>query len=274
MEHFIPTSHAGETCTNVRRFVEKNNSEIWKIFKPLIPYIVGLYFFDAVISALFFSAGDTGFFLGSTIASYFYICLLISWHRFVIKGPENYTPMNPLNPQNNEIGFIGVGLAIWLAIFLAMSATYSFVENMKIMDSFFLGLPLIVIVFVVSIYAAYRFWFYFPAKAVDDPVTLMEAFGKSRGCLWQLIYASFLASLKIIVFMLLYIVVFFVIGVAISFMTGIKLDGFIMNFLFDLPIHLYFQPVLVALGITAVSNYYLHVLQNLEESTGEAASEE
>lgn len=263
MEHYTPSERAGETCTNVRQFVEQHNSEIWKIFKPLAPYIVGLYFFDALISVLFFSAGEVGFVLGSIIASYFYICLFISWHRFVIKGAEDYVPMNPLSPQNNELGFIGVGLLIWIVISLFMSAIVSFASGMEFMNSILLGLPLIAIMFFVSIYMAYRFWFYFPAKAVDDPVTLMEAFGKSKGYLWQLIYASFLASLKILGLMVLYVFVLWVFGVVLYFLAGIKMDGVIMGFLFALPIHLYFQPVLLVLGVTAISNYYLYVQQNL-----------
>lgn len=62
MERFDPSYPLLETGANVRNFVKTNKSEFWEIFKPLLPFIVGLQFLDALISDAFFPESDFGFF--------------------------------------------------------------------------------------------------------------------------------------------------------------------------------------------------------------------
>ena len=218
---------------------------------------------DAVISDLYFSDSAAGFSLFSFLASYFYTCLVISWHRVVIHGPDNYVPMNPFKPQKHELVFIGVGFLIGVILFIS-----GFVMGFL---SVVLKAPVIGIAIVpmlcVALYVVYRLMFFFPAKAVNAQITLKEAYDMSKGYLWKVINASFFASYRVILLALAYMVVLMIALIACISMFGtqiVETSTSTIGFIVMLPLFLYIQPLLTVLGITAVSNYYLHALRNAE----------
>lgn len=258
MEHFTPTLGIKDTSRNIKEYVKTYNDELWRIFKPLIPFIAVLHLFDAVISDLFFPNSKNGFVLGGLVVSYFYTCLVISWHRVVIEGPNNYTPMNPFKPKRHELVFIGMGFLIGICSFLLIGVPFIGGAVLKIYALSLVGLLMILVV----IYVAYRLCFYFPAKAVNADITLGKAFDLSKGYLLNIMGASFLASLKIIGFMVLYILGAGVLVAVVMGVTGSSDFSFTAKFILGVPVNLYFQPILTVIGVTALSNFYLYAVQN------------
>jgi hypothetical protein len=257
MERFAPTFGIKDTSKNIKQFIRENNSEVWKIFKPFIPFIVGLHLFDALIGGIF--PKSTGaFVLGGILASYFYTCLAISWHRVVIKGVDNYTPVNPFKPKKHELIFLGMGVVIGVFIFVVLGVTFGLAIAM---ESLVMGLIATGIV-VAAIYVSYRVVFYFPAKAIDANITLHESFDMTKGYLWKLISASFLASIKWLPPMIFYSFVVRVISLIYIEESGLDAGFYIMTLVLSLPVLLYFQVFLTVIGVTAISNYYLYALQN------------
>lgn len=239
----------------------------WRLYKPLLPYILGCYFLDAVITDLYFSQSKSGFQLFELISSYFLTALVISWHRVVIQGPDDYVPMNPLRPKRHEWAFIGMGILIAIGVFLI---AFSTVFGAAATHNGFLGLFAFVAV-LATIYCAYRLSFYFPARAVNAGVTLKQAFRLSKGYLLKLVCASFMASIKPFLMMIGYVfVVMFVYGLFIG-ITGMDGMSSIIGFVLMLPVYIYFQPLMTVMGVTALSNYYLYAMQN-EKSANDAIS--
>ncbi len=258
MQHFTPTLFSKETGKNVRGFVKEHNDELLKIIKPLAPFIAGLYLFDAIISEFFFTQSEHEFSLGMILATYFYMCLVISWHRVVIKGPENYTPMNPFKPKRHELAFIGVGILIGILILIVAVV---FVGSAAFMQSGVMGV-VAAIAIVAAIYASYRLMFYFPAKAVGASITLREAFDMTKGYLWKIICASFRASIRLVLIALLYSMILAGLSFSYAYIAHTVSGAYLLGFILGLPLILYIQPLLTVLGVTVLSNYYLHAVQN------------
>lgn len=257
MEHFTPTFGIKDTSKNIGQFVRENNSEVWKIFKPFIPFILGLHLFDAFVGIIF-PDSNGAFVLGGVLASYFFTCLAISWHRVVINGVDNYIPVNPLKPKKNELLFLGVGILMGVFIFIVAAVMF----GMAVAT----GSPIIGFIaacaVVAAMYFAYRVVFYFPAKAIDAQITLREAFDMSKGYLWKLISSSFRASFKWVLPFILYSFVIRIASIIYLDENGIDAGFYVLQFVLNLPILLYLQPRLTVIGVTALSNYYLYALQN------------
>jgi len=278
MEHYTPTSFSGETGHGVREFVRDNKAEFWNIFRPYLPFIVGFYFLDALINELYFKDGNYVFEWGSFVAlSFLYTCVAISWHRVVIKGPDNYESVNPFKPKFNELMFIAAAVLIMVIpsvllfgfIFItAGSMDSAALENTE--GAVFIGLLLLLIALV---YCGIRVLFYFPAKAVDADITLKNAFVLSKGYVWKVFWASLLVTFRLV---LLSILVDMIMMIAVASAGFIEVDlqtimsddveklPPFVNFLIEMPYALYFGPLMTVLTVTVLSNYYLHAIQNLK----------
>ncbi len=272
MTHFTPTYRTKETSRNIRIFIEDNMPIFWQIMKPLMPFIVGLLFLDAVLDAFVLPqegehTPQSG--IGSLLSSYFYTALVIDWHRVVIHGPENFTPMNPLKPKKHELAFLGMGIVLGIGLFLIMIVA--------MLPGVFLGpvgIFLSVILALGSVfYFGYKFSFYFPAKAVDNAITFRESFRLTKGYLWKLIATGIRASAKLWLLLLAYILVVFAVMASMAFITSGTGPLFhLVVFLIQLPMALYFQPLLTIIGVTALSNYYMHAMQNKAEAHKEVST--
>ncbi len=260
---FTPTLDTKETAQNIKAFVATNKSEFWKILKPLIPFILGLNLLDTVITVLYMSGSDNDFTLGGIIATYFISVLVISWHRIVIHGADNYTPMNPFKPKKHELVFIGVAVALPLAV---MSALGVLIWSLTMIVPFPVVMVGCFILISLAIYFYYRICFYFPAKAVDANITIKQAFDLSQGLLWDLIMAFLAASWKLLLVYFTYVIAIISILPVIAASMDSTVIVSLIAFVMFIPRIIYFQPLIIIIGITALSNYYLYAIQNKDEA--------
>ena len=268
MIHFTPTFEVIDTARNVKKFIKDNMATFWEVLKPLAPFIAGLYIFDLIITSFFMPIDNetgqrTEFSLGSIIAGYFYTCLAITWHRVVIHGNENFTPMNPFKPKKSELAFIGMGMLLFIGTFAI---------------SFILGFgaalisPILIIFLVPLSLIAMFIWmkcmFYFPSKATGNSITLKQSYKMTKGYVWKLfasyVWASFILFLIVLAYaiggaMILGLLLFAINSIAASLAPIFTV---ILGAAFILPLALFFQPIFAIIWVTVLSNYYQYVLQN------------
>ena len=258
---FNTTLGIKDTAQNVKDFISTNHDLFLSLWKPLIPYVFGLTVLDIIVTS-FFMDDDSEFSLGGIIASYFMVALVISWHRVVIHGPDNFTAMNPFKPQKHELVFMGVGVLLGLMFFI-----FGVISGLlgALMGTYVL-VPLLIVAMIGSFYIMYKLSFYFPAKAVNSAITFKQSFDLTKGYCWKMVLATLLAALKIILLMILYIVIAsLVLGGLASFLSGPIAES-ILTILLVTPIVLYVQPMVTLIGVTVLSNYYQHALQHKPHS--------
>jgi hypothetical protein len=265
--HYQPSPDFKDTGRNVRYYVENHMDAFWDIFKPLMPYIAICIFLDLVITQHFMGINpDTDkpydFVLFSIISNYFLACLIISWHRVIIHGPDSYTAMNPLKPTKGELGFIGMAIGLTIAAFVAGGLVGAI--SALISPALFGIAALHLMIFLI--FMGCRLSFYFPAKATGNDITLKQAFKLSEGYVLRLIFAPLFAMWKVLLMTLAY----FFVGFLIVIISGTAFGAYIQSgagavvvqFLFAAPIHLFFSPLLTIIGVTVLSNFYQYALQN------------
>lgn len=263
MKHYTPTLGTRDTAKNVRSFVMEHHAVFLDILNPLLPPIMALLMLDFVVTQLYFPDSKNGFTLGAMISGYFFTALVISWHRVVLDGPDRYEPVNPYKPKKHELAFLGMGILIGILIVL-------FCLSLGLIGALLgpAGIAIAVLAAITgSIYIVYRLSFYFPAKAINQSITLKQSYALSKGYFWKLAGSSLLASLKTIGLCLVYVVASFVVLAVIAFFAAgpDQGPGFIFNllvFVLSLPIDLYFSPLLGLFGVTALSNYYQWAINN------------
>lgn len=265
--HYQPTPNFKDTGRNVRHYVNEHMDAFWDIFKPLMPYIAICIFLDLVITEHFMGINPkTGepynFVLFSIIANYFLACLIISWHRVIIHGPDSYTAMNPFKPSRGEIGFIAMAIGLTIATFV-ISAIIGAIS--ALISPALIGLAIPVLVIFI-IFMACRLSFYFPAKAIGNDLTLKQAFALSEGYVLRLIFAPIFAMWKVMLMTIAYVFVGFLVLLLLGMIAGSLIQSgagaVVVQFLFAAPIHLYFSPLLTVFGVTVLSNFYQYALQN------------
>ncbi len=202
-----------------------------------------------------------GFILQLLIA-YVYAVIAISWHRLVLLGPDHSEPMDIWSPQKHEKDFIFVLMLVSLIIPNVFN--YLMISGMSTTPG---AMGLAAIIFTVMfIYLSFKICFYFPARAVNSDMDMSTSFRLTKGYFWKLLWAYIRASIRVIGLLLLYYMVASMAIMPLVFMSGT--DGGmvatnIAGFLIALPVMLYFQPLLTVLGVTVLSNYYQHAMQNV-----------
>jgi hypothetical protein len=261
--HYTPTLNIMETSRNIRNFVNANKSTLFEIFRPFAPYIVGLMLIDTIITLFMQKSGSAHQFqLGHILSGYFLIVLIITWHRVVIHGPDNYERMNPFKPKKSEWIFMGM----WIFLSVATVVICVVVGAVSIMFGAFSLIIALTGLLIGAIYIGYKVCFYFPARAVNSSITLKQSFSLTKGYIWKLVGATFMASLKTLGLLFLYML-FVVISISVTgYIFGAGVITHIVGFLLALPTTLYFQPLLTAYGVTGLSNYYMHAMQNKAEA--------
>lgn len=256
MSKFVTNVYAEEAAKNINFFVKKNQEKLWDIFFPLMPFIFGFNLIDAIITGLYFPKSQHGFFGGQVLAAYFSMVLIISWHRVVINGVDNFIPMKPFKPEKHELGFIGMVLMIWLSVTVVSVIMVFIVAPFG--RTAILVLPIVAI--LALLYVSLRICFYFPAKAVNKSITLKQAFHASNGYLFKIIISSFMASFKLMLAGIgVSIVAYIVVGIFMPASESGAVGKSIAAFVTQLPMLLYFQPLLTVIGVTSISNYYILV---------------
>ena len=264
MRPFDATYGIKETARNTKEFIADHMEVFWNIFKPLAPYIIGLLLFDAFINALFFTPDpETGkkieFSLGQLISNYFFACLIISWHRVVLDGPDRFTPMNPFKPQKSEWAFIGMSILVFLIPFFAgvIGGILTAATNGAA-----LAIIILIALILVAILIMLKVVFYFPSKATGNTITLKQSFKMTDGYIIRMFCANILAALKPFLIMMAYLILAGVLVGSLAFAAQNSAFTSFLGFVYAMPIVLYFQPLLTIIGVTVLSNYYQHALQN------------
>lgn len=260
MTTFTPSAGIKETGEKARAFCKENQPAFLTMMKSLAPLIAGLLAFDALINTVF---GLHQFSLGSLLVNYVTFIIIITWHRIVLSGPDTYQPVNPFKPRKSELAFMGVAILIGAVILIGMVILIALGGALGPAGAGIAGLAGLVVMYIIII----RLSLYFPAKAIDRPITLKQAFSLSEGLVWKILAASILASWRIILLTVLYAVIAGVILASLE--MALPEPGFaghaaiqLVALALALPLSLYFTPVLTILGVTVVSNYYLHALGN------------
>lgn len=262
MTYFTPTLGIKDTSQNVRQFVKDNKNAFWDVFKPLLPWILLFHLGDIVLGYFFFEPDpktggvqETG--VGRIFTAYFYACLIISWHRVVIHGPERYTPVNPFKPRKSELVFMGMVIALSVAMILGILpfAALVFIDSAYIFS--------MLIAFIGLFYIILRFCLYFPAKATGNDLTLRQAFRMSKGLFLKIVGACFLAPLKLIFGMFAFTIGIISIMLILVSITEIYREEvmLVITLIHVFFVDIYFDPLLTIFGVTVVSNYYQYVLQ-------------
>ena len=205
MYKYTPSLPAGETGRNTRQYIKDHHDVFLRVLKPLIPFFVGAALLDVVLNTIFGPETlhiptdgtepepQVSSPVGGIITAYFTAALVISWHRMVIHGPDEFIAMNPLKPQKSEIKFMLVGLAIGVlgvAAWVIITMVAVFIMPALAIVVFLVLIPLFV-------FLAYRIWFYFPALATNAPISFQEAFRISKGYVWKLIVATWFACWRV-----------------------------------------------------------------------------
>lgn len=267
--YYQPTGGILETGRKVRAFTTEYMPVFWDILKPLIPYLSLFLLLDLLFNEFVMTPDpetgkqyDVGIF--GIFSSYLITCIAITWHRVVIHGPDNYTPVNPLKPTKSELLFIGTILGIFISFFI-IGFTFGVVTQL-IMPML---MPVVLIGMIVFLaFLAARLSFYFPSKATGGDLTLKQAYQLSRGYVLRLIFTPFVAMWRVIFLYIGYVIigvaVMYGFGYIIGQAAGEGLLSVILLFLFGLPIQIYFEPLLAVMAVTVLSNFYQHALQNLQ----------
>jgi len=186
--------------------------------------------------------------------------IAVSWHRLVIKGLDNWQPMSPFRSQRHEVQFV----IMWtiMGVFLPMALT-----NLLDFNWTYFVLSLLVVPFFI-----FKISFYFPAKAVNVNVSFGESFRMTDGYFWKFLFTVIRVYF---LFTLLCLVVVSVVGFLGGMFVKLWYSSTGMS-IFDMQMYtqifvqptinvllmVYFQPIYTILGVTTLSNFYLHAVQN------------
>lgn len=275
MTHFEPAFEISEATAKVKSFMKENKQIFWDVYGPLMPYFLGCVLIDIFGSPFigeWFSL-FTDIFLG-----YLTFSLVITWHRVVIHGADNYVPVNLLLPEKSELAFMGMGLL--LAVIAVIG--FTFMGALGSIAGPLGGLLFVLISVFLALFIFSRLSFYFPAKATDSPLTLGQAYKLSEGYIWKIFSVGVLSQLRMILILILYyivlaIILFFVArGLSPAFSLTENIDEKFINIvvagmlislgkILILPISIYMQPLMIVYGVTVLSNYYQHAMQHKTE---------
>jgi hypothetical protein len=291
MRPYQPTFVIKETAQNINFFIAANKPVLWGIARPLFPFILGLYALDAVITGLVYRHDpEATFFVGGIIVSYFYFAFVISWIRVVAIGQDNFTPMNPRQPKQNEMRYILFSLLLPIPM---MIAVFLVTLVLMPMGEFVVACGVLFCVFMFF-YVFYRLGFFFVALALGEQMTFHQSWHLTQGYVARMIFSTLLASIKTILMLFAYIFSsgFILVGILFAILAAGAPDGNLdaligpmieqgrnplelvdkaivqmMTFVYYVPAWIYFQPLLLAINATAMVNFYLHVMQNRNDWT-------
>lgn len=290
--YFTPTLSSKETSKNVRDFVEGHRSELVQLMKSVLPLLIFLvcanacvqYFMnlDAVqyISDVkvpetvpdiiqlmtdiqIHSYGKILTWVSFVIQigiGYCFAVVAVSWHRLVLLGRNNYTPMSLLNPQRHELEFV----IMWTILGTILPASMVFLFKIDIW--------LLVMMLIIFPYLFFKASFYFPAKALDSNVSLRASFQLTNGYFVKFSFAMIRACIRIgAVYALVALIISSVATSLAQQWYGEQITSDLVRSMYEqligqpimsVIIVFLFQPVLTVLGVTVLSNYFQHAMQN------------
>lgn len=296
---------AQETSANVRGFIKQNYSHFWEVIIKVIPLVLLLYIFTMFVSGYIFEAAFNSFaaegepsidILGFSVSlsvlvgglnvfhmalnGYLMAVIAISWHRLVINGEENYRRMFVFMPRWHEIQFMLLLALLHTAFY---GAFFSPVLIMQIPGFEFIAgsvvyvFPVMMLVLAcVALFLFFKCSFYFPAKAANRRITIVESFRLTRGYFGKIVMSYIRASWRLGVVAILYMVVLmFFMSSIMQFVFSSMKDTFLepnmfliqgIGLVLNLPFIVFLGPMFLVIGVTIISNYYLHAVQNKDEA--------
>ncbi len=205
----------------------------------------------------------------SLFIAYILACIAVSWHRLCLLPHDQYRPMHFLKPEKHEIEFV----LMWTLIGVLTPAVFGLLmQNLIIgggtMFAMILGLAYV----IIFPYILYKLSFYFPAKAIDRSITLGQSFQLTKGYFWKIGASFFLAVLVPILLCIGYLVLVSFVVMPIVLTVLINTDGgvnggavtgmLVSQGLIYAGFIWYFQPLFTIIGVSVISNYFQHALQN------------
>jgi len=284
MYAYKPTIEIKETARNAKCFVDENSIGLWNIFYPLIPFIFGLYMLDIILAewlldkpkGVMFKKDVFGNYRAvsqtkkmgvgvNLIAFYFYFVFMVSWMRVSLKEVSQPI-MQPLKPRRIEIKLFVtlflVGFVFGIALIIGAMIVAQAGKLAVLLYLCFAG--------VFFFYACVRLNFYFAAMSVGENITLSQAYALADGYVWKIIASSFLANLKLLGLMFVYI---FFVQICLGFAEKNIFDAHTVHYLkfllSTMPVALYFTPLMYAHSTAVVANYYRYATQNVVIPTAE-----
>ncbi len=253
-----PTNRVFQTIANCLNYTATNLDVFFKILKTLSPYIFLFLFLKSILINYNFH------YVGLLISLfYFYLtsCIIITWHRVVINGADNFIAMHPLKPKINEITFIVMEVLILLgslAIALLPLWLAAITGQHTLVILFFITIPL-------ALYISWKLIFYFPAKATNNTMTLKQSYNLTKGYTFNMFVVIFttgiIASLLV---KQIYLILATIIEAGISILGESQPEFvyIIFEVLINMPLFLFIYPIIAIFNVTLLSNYYQHALQN------------
>ena len=287
MKHFSASEFPNNAALNTRNFVKEHNDAFLDLLKKIGPYIFAVFVLNIILLDHSLStmtdviessknegldqeqaaekmmnelegqefATTAGFIIINVLFGYFFAVIAISWHRLVLLGRGNCTPMNPLSPQRHEIEFL---------IILAILSSAPYLLNLLVMFGQVTAMAILLLPFMIAfIYVFYKVSFMFPAKAVNAKLSVKESFQLTKGYFWKMLWTYILASWRVVLVLFAVMIVGSMVAVPLATFSGGNTQLVVISMqLIYIPVIIYFQPLLTVIGVTVLSNYYQHALQN------------
>ncbi|PCJ97789.1 MAG: hypothetical protein COA45_08865 [Zetaproteobacteria bacterium] len=290
--YFTPTLSSKETSAHVREFVSEHRSELGSLMKSILPFL--LFFLCANLYVQYFlsmagvefmrdvampetlsgymqlmtdvqrhSYGNiltwVSFVLQISIG-YCFAVIAVSWHRLVLLGRGNYEPMDFLKPQKHELDFV----IMWTMLGTILPASMVFF--------FQIDLWLIVLTLIILPYLFFKVSFYFPAKALNSSVSLKSSFQLTSGYFWKFSFAIMRSCIRVgVIYFLFALIVGSIAASLAQTLYGDQMTSDIVRSMYEQLIGqsimsvilvFLFQPLFTVLGVTVLSNYFQHAMQN------------
>lgn len=289
----IISSTSGEASLNARLFVTEHKDVLWSMVRGLSPYFLMLGFLGSLagyISSLgmqesianlprsesgrplmndaFFafmrdSYTDPMSILGAVLQImlvYVSAVLGINWYRFALSPSQDFVPMNIFRPQKSELHYVAILAVVNL---LPVLGLYIFSYG------HFIATVICGIFIILSWVLCIRMGFIFPALAMNHEAGLSEIYKLNKGYFWKIVFSMMRVLVRILGIYILYVLltsmVLSVIGLKDDLWDGsINFTNAIAGFIIDIPLYLYFAPIIMVLSITVLANFYAHALQSKE----------
>lgn len=290
--YFTPTLSSKETSGNVRDFVEDHRSDLVQLMKSVLPFLI--FFVSANIYVQYFLNLDAVQYMRDVKVpeslpdiiqlmtdvqiysyskvftwvsfifqigiGYCFAVVAVGWHRLVLLGRNNYTPMSFLHPKRHELEFV----IMWTILGTILPASAVFLFKIDIW--------LVVMMLIVLPYIFFKVSFYFPAKALDSNVSLGASFQLTSGYFVKFLFAMIRSSIRVgVVYFLVALILGSVAASLAELWYGEQMTSDLVRSMYEQLIgqpimsvifFFLFQPILTVLGVTVLSNYFQHAMQN------------
>lgn len=287
----IVSSGIRETSSDARQCVMEHKDELWGMIRSLSPYflVLGLLVSlvgymgslglqeqivslpksengrplmnDAFFAILRQSYADPMSILGyglQVMLVYVSAILGINWYRFVLSTSENFVPVNMFRPRKSELQYVGI-----LALVNLLPILGGYIFSYGNVFATFFAAAFIIISWVLCI----RMGFIFPALAMNHEAGFSMIYKLNKGYFQKILFSMIRALLRMaglyIVYILLTSLALSALGLKDDLWDGsIDFASVLAGFIINIPLYLYFAPMMMVLSITVLANFYAHALQN------------